>query len=243
MIPLMLKHIHFFLIAISITLVSSACSKTEDVVIQDRVKIGQIEVDKYEVGIAEFKVFVNETSYMTTADSLGWSGFFDPYSKNWVVAENANWLKPDGRKKIGNNYPVTQISYYDACAYCAWKSGRLPTAYEWDQIAGDSVIVGNVWEGVFPHVDNGEDGYEIKVAPRGLFAHNNNGLYDIFGNVWEWTSTRDSTKNERIIKGGSFLCDYNVCAGYIPSRYQTTPDDSGLNHLGFRCVYDLKRNQ
>lgn len=205
---------------------------------QESLLIGNIHVDLYEVSIGEFGEFLEQTQYTTTADSLKWSGFFDPFSKNWEVAENANWEKPDGRKRIGNHYPVTQVSYYDACAFCKWKGGRLPTAQEWDQFAGDSVIVGNVWQGIFPHLDEGKDGYEIKIAPRGLFAHNTFGLYDIFGNVWEWTTSLDESKNERIIKGGSFLCDYDVCAGYIPSRFQTTPDDSGLNHLGFRCVYD-----
>ena len=224
----------------AVSLFLLACSQDEIALKQERVIINSLEADIYEVSISEFREFIQKTSYTTTADSLDWSGFFDPHSKNWMVAENANWEKPDGRKKLDSNYPVTQVSYYDACAYCKWKSGRLPTAQEWDKIAGDSVIVGNIWEGIFPHLDEGKDGYAIKIAPRGRFAHNTFGLYDIFGNVWEWTSTMDTLKKERIIKGGSFLCDFDVCAGYIPSRYQTTPDDSGLNHLGFRCVYDKK---
>ncbi len=203
------------------------------------VVLDSLKTDKYEVSMGDFELFLKETGYTTTADSLHWSGYFDTHVKNWVVAENANWEKPDGRNRIGKNYPVTQVSYYDACAFCEWKGGRIPNADEWDYIAGDSVIIGNIWEGIFPYVDEGNDGYKISVAPRGMFAPNKNGLYDIFGNVWEWTATQDKIKNERIIKGGSFLCDYNVCTGYIPSKYQTTRDDSGLNHLGFRCVYDL----
>jgi sulfatase modifying factor 1 len=197
-----------------------------------------IKADQYEVSIGEFGRFLKETGYISTADSLEWSGFFDPYQKKWVVAKNANWEKPDGRKKISNQFPVTQVSYYDACAYCEWKGGRLPSAQEWDRLAGDTVILGNIWQGLFPYQDEGADGYEISIAPRGQYAPNEMQLFDMFGNVWEWTTTWDSLKNARIIKGGSFLCDYNVCAGYVPSKYQTTPDDSGLNHLGFRCVYD-----
>ncbi|NNE37349.1 MAG: SUMF1/EgtB/PvdO family nonheme iron enzyme, partial [Gammaproteobacteria bacterium] len=105
----------------------------------------------------------------------------------------------------------------------------------------DTVILGNIWEGLFPHVDQGIDGYTIQLAPRGQFQPNKDGYYDIFGNAWEWTTSIDPMKGERIIKGGSFLCDFNVCQGYIPSRYQTTADDSGLNHLGFRCVYQQSR--
>jgi sulfatase modifying factor 1 len=107
-------------------------------------------------------------------------------------------------------------------------------------LAGDTVIVGNVWQGLFPYIDEGLDGYKVISAPVGQFMPNAKGYYDMFGNVWEWTSTL-SPSGQRIIKGGSFLCDYNVCQGYIPSKYQTTEDDSGLNHLGIRCLYEIKK--
>lgn len=215
-----------------------SCNEIEVALPNEVIEISGLKADKYEVSIGEFRGFVEDTDYVTTADSLKWSGVFDIYQKNWVVGDRANWEKPDGRNTLGPNYPATHMSYFDACAYCRWKGGRLPSAAEWDMIAGDSVITGNVWEGLFPYEDSGNDGYHLKVAPRGQFKPNTTGLYDIFGNVWEWTSSIDEEKSERIIKGGSFLCDYNVCAGYIPSRFQTTPDDSGLNHLGFRCVYE-----
>lgn len=196
-----------------------------------------INADQYEVTVADFREFVDSTNFTTTADSFGWSGVFDLSKNEWSIGDRANWERQDGEHIFDDNLPVTHISYVDACAYCKWKGGRLPTADEWDQIAGDSVIVGNVWQGLFPYLDEGKDGYKTKSAPVGQFTPNLNGYYDMFGNVWEWTSTK-APNGERIIKGGSFLCDYNVCQGYIPSRYQTTPDDSGLNHLGIRCVYD-----
>ena len=198
----------------------------------------QLVADTYEVTVDEFRTFVENTQYVTTADSFGWSGVFNPETMEWDVVENANWEKHDGKTSASGNFPVVHISYFDACAYCKWKGGRLPTAEEWDRLAGDTVILGNVWQGLFPYVDSGADGYQIRSAPVGRYEPNSNGLYDMFGNVWEWTTSIKPGKGERIIKGGSFLCDYNVCQGYIPSRYQTTMDDSGLNHLGFRCVYD-----
>ena len=175
------------------------CSCKEEQLIMNRsVWMDEIGVDLYEVSIGEFREFIGSTGYITTADSLEWSGFFDVGAKNWVVAENANWEKPDGRNKLEDNYPVTQVSYYDACDYCKWKGGRIPTAVEWDDIAGDSVITGNIWEGLFPYADAGNDGYEIRVAPRGQFKLNDNGLYDIFGNVWEWTSTWHEAKGKEL---------------------------------------------
>jgi sulfatase modifying factor 1 len=196
-------------------------------------------VDRYEVSIGDFREFISTTTYITTADSMMWSGVFDINQGSWIATPNANWEKPTGDSIYLDNFPVTQVSYFDACAYCEWKNGRLPSAKEWDTIAGEEVIIGNTWEGSFPYYDYGLDGYAHSIAPIGKFKPNKMGVHDLFGNVWEWTTTR-SSDGTYITKGGSFLCDKDVCTGYIPSRYQTTPDDSGLNHLGFRCVYDKK---
>ena len=200
-----------------------------------------VSVDTFEVTVGDFEKFLDATDHLTTADSFQWSGIWNLASGAWDVGENANWKKHDGINVADNNLPVVHVSYKDACAYCAWAGGRLPTADEWDILAGDTIIPGNVWQGLFPHVDEGLDGYKTITAPVGSFPPSTTGLYDVYGNVWEWTSTWDPAKNERILKGGSFLCDLNVCQGYIPSRYQTTTDDSGLSHLGIRCVYDGSR--
>ena len=196
-----------------------------------------LKVDQYEVSIANFGAFIEEQKYITTSDHIGWSGVYNSDSLKWDMAVGANWQKPTGREKYDDNYPVTQISYMDACAYCKWKNGRLPTASEWDILAGDEIIKGNVWEGTFPFDDAGKDGYPKSIAPIGKFTPNKYGIHDLFGNVWEWTST-ENTPNMMVIKGGSFLCDISYCSGYIPSKFQTTAKDSGLNHLGFRCVYE-----
>ena len=196
-----------------------------------------LSVSKHEVDVASFQNFITSTSYITTADSLGWSGVYSEKEKTWIPQDQANWLKQDGKNSFEENYPVTQVSYYDACAYCAWKNGRLPTEAEWDQLAGPDLPKGNYWEGYFPIVDKGTDGYKIKSAPVGQFQSNLYGLKDIYGNVWEWTSTKKN--GQRVIKGGSFLCDINVCAGFTPGNHQLTDDNSGLNHLGFRCVFEI----
>jgi sulfatase modifying factor 1 len=196
-----------------------------------------LKVDQYEVSIADFGTFINEQKYVTTSDSIGWSGVYNSDSLKWDMATGANWQKPTGQKVYDDNYPATHISYMDACVYCKWKNGRLPTAPEWDKFAGDEIIKGNVWEGTFPFDDSGKDGYPKSIAPIGQFTPNKYGIHDLFGNVWEWTST-EKIPNSMIIKGGSFLCDISYCSGYIPSKFQTTAKDSGLNHLGFRCVYD-----
>lgn len=219
-----------------------------------RIAEGGFAMDRYEVSVGAFQSFTTATGYRTTADSLGWSGIFDLRLPGWTVAEGANWAYPDGQAKAGPNEPARHISYYDACAYCAWKGGRLPTAEEWDLAAGDEPVPGNIWEGPFPYHDEGKDGYAARPAPIGQFPSNERGIHDLFGNVWEWTSSvfqgqregqafiagqavTEQASGGRIIKGGSFLCDQQVCSGFIPSRFQVSEEDSGLSHLGFRCVY------
>ncbi len=230
-----MKYLYFISFVFIISIVSCINQEKTDQIID--LKELKISVDTYEVSIGNFRKFINATQYQTTSDRMKWSGVYNTNTTNWDVVENANWEKPDGLNFGNRNLPVTHVSYMDACAYCEWKNGRLPSAEEWDQIAGKEVIKGNVWEGPFPHMDTGEDGYAKTVAPVGKFQANKNGIHDLFGNVWEWTTTHNA-KGEMIIKGGSFLCDISFCSGYIPSKYQTTLKDSGLNHLGFRCVYE-----
>ena len=208
------------------------------------VKEAGLWVDIYEVSIAEFSTFKEATSYITTADSLGWSGYFSAKSKGWEVDSNLNWKLPFPEFQMDSTLPVTQVSYDDACDYCAWKKGRLPSAKEWDALAGKEQKVGNIWQGAFPAYDVGTDGYVIQTAPVGSFAANEYGIHDLFGNVWEWTSTDGvhpySKEKGYVIKGGSYLCQRDVCRGYIPAYYQVTPRNSGTNHLGFRCVYEIE---
>ena len=220
------------------------------------VRIGEagIYIDRHEVTVEAFGRFVDQTGYQTTADSLGWAACFEP-AQGWQAVPGANWQYPDGRHKADPHDPVTQVSYADAKAYCQWQGGRLPTAREWDLAAGENIQPGNIWQGPFPARDLGKDGYPAQVAPVGTFKPNDHGLYDMFGNVWEWTTTKATARKGRfylkgrsevtnakrkgfIIKGGSYLCNKALCTGYNPADYQVTPPNSGLAHLGFRCVYE-----
>jgi formylglycine-generating enzyme required for sulfatase activity len=73
----------------------------------------------------------------------------------------------------------------------------------------------------------------------GCYEANGYGLFDMTGNVWEWTSDEvpGATPGEgRLIKGGSFLCADNFCLRYRPSARQSGPPDTGSSHIGFRTV-------
>jgi len=207
------------------------------------------------------------------------------FSQWWRWTTGANWKQPEGKGSSINekdNHPVVHLSFEDAMAYCNWAGRRLPTEAEWEFAArggkrdkiyfwGDltdklSSYV-NSWEGEFP-VDNTQaDGFE-KSAPVKTYPPNGYGLYEISGNVWEWTSDWYSSQyyqyckensitnnpkgpneafnpnnpyiDERIIRGGSFLCNASYCASYRVSSRMATDPSTSLEHLGFRTVMDLK---
>lgn len=193
----------------------------------------------------------------------------------WRVVEGANWRHPLGpNSSIAGKgaYPVVQIGWADADAYAKWAGRELPTEAEWEFAArggleGKKYVWGdehptkqqpraNHWQGIFPFVDEGSDGYKAQTAPVACYPANGYGLYDMAGNVWEWTADwyapnpdsavgpaeaeafdpSDATVRKHVIKGGSFLCADNFCYRYRPSARQAGPPDTGTSHLGFRTI-------
>lgn len=216
--------------------------------------------------VAEFKAFVKVTGYVTEAEKYGNSGVFDFENSGWGIKEGANYLFPFGKDKPAaiDNHPVTQVSWNDAVAFANWMGKRLPTQVEWEYAAeiaidknsqyswGDNLTEGNIykantWQGSFPYINTGLDGF-MTTSPVGYFGANSLGLTDMGGNVWQWCSDNiKPTERERqidpamrkVLKGGSFLCDPNVCHGYQIKGMASSTPESGMVHIGFRCVQSI----
>ena len=202
----------------------------------------------------------------------------------WRYVQGAHWRKPDGLTDALSallDHPVVSISYEDAEAYAKWAQKSLPTEMEWEYAArgglqdadyawGNVFIpsgqhMANTWQGAFPYENLAEDGYP-RTSPVGVFPPNGFGLYDMIGNVWEWTCdwyqnngalvrgpsccTSDMKSRQasldpalpdipiprKVIKGGSHLCAPNYCQRYRPAARQPQMIDSATTHIGFRCV-------
>jgi sulfatase modifying factor 1 len=212
------------------------------------------------------------------------------YFNWWAWVPGANWKYPQGpgsTLKGIEKHPVVHVAYEDAEAYAKWAGKGLPTEAEWEYAAkggleGKSFTWGdedmqltkpkaNTWQGEFPHQNLLTDGYE-GTSPVGSFEPNGYGLYDMAGNVWEWTSDwyvahLDESANKvkscctssvnprvvssemsydpaqpqvkiprKVVKGGSHICAPNYCLRYRPAARQPQMIDTGMTHIGFRCI-------
>jgi len=190
----------------------------------------------------------------------------------WRRVDGANWRDINGPgTRDGSwhpDHPIVQVSWNDATAFAEWAGGRLPNEAEWEHAArggqGDVTypwgerdpddldhLPCNIWQGNFPKENTGADGY-LTTAPAKSFEPNGYGLYNMVGNVWEWTSDMfrlgsmkkaarermQSMAGYRVAKGGSFLCHQSYCWRYrIASRSGNSPD-SATTHQGFRILFD-----
>jgi formylglycine-generating enzyme required for sulfatase activity len=202
----------------------------------------------------------------------------------WTYVAGADWRHPRGPGSTLDglwDHPVVHVAFEDAVAYAWWAGKELPTEAEWEFAArgglegkayvwGDAFmpngkVMANTWQGQFPWENLLEDGYEW-TAPVGSFPPNGYGLYDMAGNVWEWTvdwyqphadiehacctlhDPRGGAAEKsydprvpvriprRVMKGGSFLCAPNYCHRYRPAARMAQPVDTSTCHLGFRCI-------
>jgi formylglycine-generating enzyme required for sulfatase activity len=260
------------------------------------VHVDRFCIDQTEVTNAQFAEFIKATGYQTIAErplsKAQFPGLSDEQRSpgslvfqlenlawRWMVG--ANWQYPLGRESEiagQENYPVVHVAYEDVVAYAKWANKSLPTEAQWEYAArgglngatyawGDqySEKKANTWQGLFPLFNTKADGHG-GTAPVGSFPPNSYGLYDMTGNVWEWTSdwyhvghaskahqsnptgverseSFDPNKPEEsalhVIKGGSYLCALNYCSRFRPAARESEAPDTGTTHIGFRLVKNL----
>ena len=225
------------------------------------VSLASFEVSKYEVTNQQFYEFVRATGHVTDAERTHNARVFEPGLKEfrWLSDKTANWHFPNGRTRGGiqgkMNHPVTCISFRDALAYCNWAGVRLPTLDEWEVAARggtdgryfcDLASVGeyaNVWRGRDHLEADLSDGY-MTTAPVGAFKPNPIGLYDVYGNVFEFCSGRlrsDTRDTQRHSRGGSWWCSKNSCCFFNSVDVGSVNVRASFSNQGFRVVRDTKK--
>ena len=202
----------------------------------------------------------------------------------WTWTPGASWKRPFGAGSSvadRGDHPVVHLAYEDADAYASWAGKALPTEAEWERAArggldGATYVWGdegetagerlaNYWHGEFPW--RHDDGYG-STSPVGAYPPNGYGLYDMAGNVWDWTAdwyreeqaevdapccvpqqSRGGTPEgsydpaqpqfripRKVLKGGSYLCADSYCLRYRPAARRPQMIDTGMSHVGFRCI-------
>jgi formylglycine-generating enzyme len=207
-------------------------------------------------------------------------------SQWWTWTPGACWRHPEGPESSldgREDHPVVHVAYADAKRYATWAGKALPTEAQWELAArggldgatytwGDDpeppggAPLANYWHGDFPW--RPAPGYGT-TTPVGAYPANGHGLFDMSGNVWEWTSDwyaarhpepagrpccvprdpRGAARGDsfdaaqpqfaiprKVIKGGSFLCADSYCLRYRPAARRPQMIDTGMSHIGFRCV-------
>ena len=197
------------------------------------------------------------------------------WSQWWRWVPGAHWREPRGPGSSTDgldDHPVVHVAWDDALAFAEWAGGRLPTEAEWEYAArGGQEHAEYPWGATYydrehpkAHIYTGEfPKRDATTAPVGSYPPNAYGLYDMSGNVWQWTmdafsdstysrdralgivrnpTSADTAANAmRTIRGGSHLCSDSYCRGYRVSARSPNARDSGASHIGFRIVMTVSQ--
>ena len=246
-------------------------------------------MDRTEVTNSEFAEFVAATGYRTLAERgvrvsadrdsavVAGSAVFRPNGGGarmpgleswWTFVPGASWREPEGPGATldgREHHPVVHVAWEDAAAYAAWAGKSLPTEAQFEYAAQTSARknaagehTANTWQGSFPVRNQPADGH-AGTAPVACYEPNALGLYDLIGNVWEWTASAYYPRHDyaaaaeypdgydpnqpgepvAVLKGGSHLCAPDYCMRYRPQARIGQSKGLGASHIGFRTVRAL----
>jgi formylglycine-generating enzyme len=223
-----------------------------------KVQVNTFYIATTEVTNEQFYAFIKSTGYITDAERLHNAMVFMPGLQEfeWKNDSSASWRHPNGRGKdsIDNkwDHPVTCISYTDALVYCKWAGVRLPSLDEWEIacragsgndyfFGGNNKNIGqyaNIWHGRDHLVADSSDRY-MYTAPVAHFKANAWGLYDMYGNVFEFcTGKLPTDKSDDVVhaRGGSWWCSRNACNFFNSYDIGRVHRHASFSNQGFRVV-------
>ncbi len=161
------------------------------------------------------------------------------------------WTWVDGKKELYDHHPVTEVTWFGANAYAKYYGMRLPTKEEWEKAAransGYEFSWGNDFDSTKVNFKNSGDIYDNNTTPIGYYNGENHtsesyspyGIYDMTGNVWEWTESWKDQSPGKVLKGGSWRSKSKTdLYTWFESPYGYSPNNSS-HDIGFRCVNDL----
>lgn len=225
-----------------------------------KVSINSFFIAKTETTNAEFARFVDETGYVSDAEkrknALVFSAGLDEFE--WLEDSTAYWRFPNGISRGGiedkMNHPVTCISYSDILAYCKWAKLRLPSLEEWEIACRAGTTTGyffgdqptrlkefaNIWYGKKHMTADSSDGYQY-TSPVGSFSPNPWGLYDMYGNVFEFCSGKLKASQPATLvhaRGGSWWCSTRSCNYFNSYDIGRVNMHASFSNQGFRVAKD-----
>ena len=171
----------------------------------------------------------------------------------WLPVKNCSWRQPEGfdTDLSGRmDHPVVHVSWNDAAAYCKWRGGALPTEAQWEYASrggkdqknypwgnamqpmrpksdpkGDKIYRMNIWQGKFPTRNTAEDGFNTTAPVDSYGEQNHFGLYNMVGNVWEWTSDWWTPAH--------YLTEENQHIGFVDPAGPSTDELDQLKEMGY----------
>ena len=224
---------------------------------QRTVRVSNFYIGSAQVTVGEFKEFIASANYRTSAEKNGLSLILNRKENEFKMAPKYNWTNPSYTQE--DTFPVVHISWYDAMEYCNWRSKqegfkpvytisgtqvsmdknadgyRLPAEAEWEYAcrAGTTTPYNTGGNTISPVVANYRAAYNFKPVPVKSYSPNRWGLYDMHGNVYEWTQDFYENTTEVSIRGGSW---WNSDRAVRSAFRDSVEQDATFVVLGFRLV-------
>lgn len=218
-----------------------------------RIKINSFYMGKYEVSNQEYAKFLNAKGNQVE-NHVNWINLYGKWEniKCRIYEKDGKFYVEKGYE----NYPVNYVNWYGAKAYCDWVGARLPTEAEWEYAAkGGKLKKNKILKKIMRKITNYawfKNNSNSRLHKTGTKEANQLGIYDIYGNLWEWcedyyskdyykTRSKNNPVNTqkldyKVIRGGSWTDEQKTL--HYTNRNAINPSNHKIN-VGFRLVFDI----